>query len=131
MDPGVPFLSKVEKLKQVIVVREDLKMSKGKLAVQVAHASVSAVMECILKGGEWERWLWTWYKTGQKKVALKVKDLDSMLRAFRKAIESGLPAFLVEDAGLTELEPGTLTCVGIGPAPEDRIDEITRSLPLL
>ena len=119
------------KLKQVLIVREDLKMSKGKLAVQVAHASVSVVLECILKGGDWERWLWKWYKTGQKKVTLKVANLDEMLQVFKNAVNEGLPVFLVEDAGLTELEPGTPTCVGIGPAPEDEIDKITGSLPLL
>lgn len=124
-------MTETKRLKQVIVVRGDLKMSRGKLAVQVAHASVSAVIECLLKGGEWESWLWTWYRTGQKKVTLKVRDLNSMLQVYRKAVERGLPAFLVEDAGLTELEPGTPTCVGIGPAPEDMVDKITGSLPLL
>ncbi len=116
--------------KQVIVVRKDIVMSKGKLAVQVAHASVSSVLEAVKRGGRVEEWVWAWYEEGQKKVIVKVKDLKELGRVFEEAVRRGLPCAFIRDAGKTELEPGTPTAVGIGPAPEELIDEITGELPL-
>jgi len=111
--------------KQVIVIRSDLKMSKGKIAIQVSHASVSA----LEKAGKAK--MNVWKKEGQKKIALKVKTLEEMLVIKKKAEDSGLPVALITDAGLTELEPGTITALGIGPDDEKKIDKITGSLPLL
>lgn len=115
-------------MKQVIVVRADLGMSKGKLAVQVAHASVIAALEAMKKKREWfEEWLYT----SQKKVVVKVNGERELLEIYEKAVERGLPASIVRDAGLTELPPGTLTAVGIGPAPDEEVDKITGGLKLL
>ena len=111
--------------KQVIVVRNDLKLSKGKLAVQVAHASLDAYKKAEKK----ERALWE--GTGAKKVVLKVKDNRELLRAFNLAKEYHLPCSLIKDAGRTELEPGTMTAVAIGPANEGDIDKVTGKLKLL
>ncbi len=111
--------------KQVIVVREDLKLSRGKLAVQVAHASIIGYEQSDLSTRE------KWKIEGQKKIVLKVKNLQELMDVFNKAKKEGLPTGYVKDAGLTEIPPGTITAVVIGPEKSDRIDKITGSLPLL
>ncbi len=118
--------------KQVIVVRTDLKLSKGKIAVQVAHAAVTLVLN-ILKANNklWIKWLNEWLEEGQKKIVLKVKDLNELLDLYNAALKEGLPAVIIRDAGLTEVPPNTITCIGIGPAPAELIDKITGGLKLL
>ncbi|MHA1595949.1 MAG: peptidyl-tRNA hydrolase Pth2 [Candidatus Baldrarchaeia archaeon] len=114
--------------KQVIVVRTDIKMSKGKLAAQVAHASVTAAEVARIRYHEW----WNaWFLQGQKKVVLKVKSLDELIKIKEEAEREKLPVAMIQDRGLTELPPGTITALGIGPAPSERIDKITGPLPLL
>jgi PTH2 family peptidyl-tRNA hydrolase len=113
--------------KLVIVVREDLKMSGGKLAAQVAHAAVSCALEAKAKR---TAWFSKWYAEGQRKVVLKARDLEDLRMMADKAGRAGLPKALITDAGLTELPPNTTTCLGIGPAPQDQIDAITGSLSL-
>jgi PTH2 family peptidyl-tRNA hydrolase len=115
-------------VKQVIVVRGDLGMSKGKLAVQVAHASVIAAFEAYNNYYEWFR---EWWNSGQKKVVLKATCEKELLELYDRAKEHHLPASLVRDAGLTELPPGTLTAIAIGPAPEDEVNKITGHLKTL
>lgn len=116
------------KNKLVIIVRTDLKLSPGKLAVQVAHASVSCALEAKRSK---ERWFKDWYNEGQKKVVVKVPDLPALMDLRSHASSIGLTVSLVQDAGLTEIEPGTITCLGIGPAPTPEVDKITGGLPLL
>ncbi|MBS7658040.1 MAG: peptidyl-tRNA hydrolase Pth2 [Candidatus Bathyarchaeia archaeon] len=116
------------KYKQVIVVRSDLKMSKGKIAVQVAHAAVSAAEKARnMNEKEWQEWI----QEGQKKVVVKVKSLEELLKLMKESEKAGLPTVLIEDKGLTEIPPGTITCLGIGPALSEKIDKITGNLPLL
>ncbi|MDI6655463.1 MAG: peptidyl-tRNA hydrolase Pth2 [Candidatus Hydrothermarchaeota archaeon] len=114
--------------KQVIVVRADLKMSKGKTCIQVAHASLSSAEKAAKNAEEWYR---AWKKEGQKKVAVKVASEKELHGLYETAKKARLPCCLVQDAGLTELEPGTITALGIGPAPNEMIDRITGSLKLL
>jgi len=115
-------------MKQAIVVRTDIKMGKGKLAAQVAHASVTAFIESMQKDkSKVEAWL----NEGQKKIVLKIENLDKLLELYKKAKERNLIAVLIEDKGLTQLKPGTITCLAIGPDEDNRIDEITSSLKLL
>ncbi len=68
---------------------------------------------------------------GQAKIALKVPDLDAILRLEIDAKAKGLPIYLVKDMGLTQVEPGTITCLGVGPAPSHVLDGLTGDLPLL
>lgn len=110
-------------LKQVIVVRNDLKLGKGKLAAQVAHASVSAAEISKFK----KRWL----EEGQKKVVVKCESLEKLMEIYEKSKASSIATSLIQDAGLTEIPPGTITCVGIGPDEEEKIDKITKNLKLL
>ncbi|GBE17756.1 MAG TPA: peptidyl-tRNA hydrolase [Euryarchaeota archaeon] len=114
--------------KQVIVVRSDLKMSPGKMAAQVAHASHSAAV--ATKKSE-KKWYDAWWSEGQKKVVVKAADADEILELFRDARANSLPCYIVNDAGLTELAPGTTTTLGIGPAPNTLIDKVTGRLKLL
>jgi PTH2 family peptidyl-tRNA hydrolase len=112
-------------LKQAIVIRTDLQLGRGKLAVQVAHASI----ETFLKVPEKDKN--QWLVDGQKKIVLKVKTEADLLHIFMKAQRAGLPTSLIRDAGLTQIPPGTKTAVGIGPATEEKIDRITSDLSLL
>lgn len=109
--------------KQAIVVRKDLNMSSGKVAAQVAHASIGAWKNAgdrARKG---------WEKDGSKKVVLRVSGLEHLLELKERA--GKLPTCLIKDAGMTEVPPGTATCLAIGPAAEEEIDRITGSLKLL
>jgi len=114
--------------KQVIVLRTDLKMSRGKTAAQAGHAAVSAAEEARKKFSDWWK---AWIKEGQCKIAVKAESEQELLELQRKAKELKLPSALVIDRGLTELPPDTITCLGIGPAPSSQVDEITGKLPLL
>lgn len=114
--------------KQILVLRTDLRMSKGKMAAQAGHAAVSAAEYARKNRPEW--WI-PWMKEGQCKIAVKVNSEEELLDLERKARNAGLPASLIVDRGLTELLPETTTCLGIGPAPSDKMDVITGSLPLL
>jgi PTH2 family peptidyl-tRNA hydrolase len=111
--------------KQVILVREDLKLPKGKLAVQVAHASVEAVHRSdkdIIKH---------WRAEGMKKVVLKVASLDELYKHEQEAKKLNLTTAIITDAGLTTITPGTTTCMAIGPDIESKIDKITAQLKIL
>jgi PTH2 family peptidyl-tRNA hydrolase len=114
--------------KQVIVFRSDLKLSKGKAAAQAGHAAVSAAEEARKQRKNWWE---AWLNEGQCKVVLKVKSEKELLALEKQAKEMALPCALIIDRGLTEIPPGTITCLGIGPAPTDKIDKITGNLPLL
>ena len=114
--------------KQAIVVREDLGMSQGKLAAQVAHASLSAAEKARKKNKDWFE---AWREEKQKKVVVKVSSEDELKSLKEKAEGLNLPSKIIRDAGLTELEPETVTALAVGPGPNDKIDKVTGDLPLL
>ncbi|MFH1789075.1 MAG: peptidyl-tRNA hydrolase Pth2 [Candidatus Altiarchaeota archaeon] len=109
--------------KQVIVVRSDLKLSKGKLAAQVAHAAVTAADKSQFKAD--------WMREGQKKSVVKCKSLDELISLKERADRKRISTALIEDAGHTQIPSGTVTCLGIGPAKEGEIDAVTGGLKLL
>ncbi|MFQ5833038.1 MAG: peptidyl-tRNA hydrolase Pth2 [Candidatus Thorarchaeota archaeon] len=116
------------KYKQVIAVRTDLDMSKGKIAVQVAHGSVSASERVrVTHQAIWKEW----FREGQKKVVVKVISEEELLGLRRAAVEQGIPFALIRDAGMTELPPGTTTVIAVGPATGEQIDRVTGDLTLL
>lgn len=118
----------MDEVKQVIVVRKDLKMGAGKLAAQVAHASMLSYLEALKADDKVIR---LWLDSGQKKIVLEVEDdklLDKLYKAFKY---ENVPCALVNDAGLTQLPPGTTTALGIGPDLSQKIDKFTKPLKLL
>jgi len=118
----------MDDFKQVILIRTDLKMSTGKKCAQACHASVSA--SDLTKMQDNNTWK-DWSQSGQKKVILKVSSKEDINLLYSKVIKQKIPCFLVKDAGLTQLEPGTTTALGIGPVLSTKIDKITGDLPLL
>lgn len=122
-------------IKQVILIRKDLGMTAGKVAVQVAHASMevffSRLWELKGKGGitisldEIQ-----WHDEGKTKILKEVKNESQLLLAYEKAKEAGFPCALITDAGLTELEGENNTTVSIGPADFDEIQKITKRFRL-
>lgn len=113
-------------MKQAIVVRKDLKLSCGKIAGQVAHASLRSYWATAKE----DRDNWT-YNFNEIKVVLKVQSEDELHNIVMKCEELNIPHSWVFDAGKTQIEPNTLTAVGIGPYDKDEIDEIVGGLKLL
>jgi PTH2 family peptidyl-tRNA hydrolase len=111
-------------MKQAIVARADLGMGEGKLAAQVAHASLQAYEDAA---GPVQR---EWKGEGQKKVVLKTDGESRLFELADRAEREGLPHAVVRDAGHTQLEPGTVTALAVGPAADDAVDRVTGELPL-
>lgn len=109
-------------MKQAIVARADLGMSPGKLAAQVAHASLSAAESADDDARR------AWRRGNQKKVVLRADDEAALRELAGRAEREGVPYALVTDAGHTELDPGTATTLGVGPAADDRVDAVTGHL---
>ena len=103
-------------------------MSIGKIAAQAGHAAVSAAEEARKKFNKWWK---NWLEEGQCKIALKVESEHELLMLEKEAKNLDLPCQLIVDRGLTEIQPGTITCLGIGPSPSNLIDKITGELSLL
>ncbi len=114
--------------KQVLVFRTDLQMGKGKIAAQAGHAAISAAQDAYVHHKKW----WdAWLYEGQKKVAVKVQTEKELCDLEVAAENLGLPHALIVDRGLTQIPEGSITCLGIGPAPSAMIDRLTGKLKLL
>jgi PTH2 family peptidyl-tRNA hydrolase len=116
------------KLKQAIIIRTDLGMGKGKIAGQVAHAAVQAA-ESIRR--YCPDWYYSWLDEDQTRIILKVDNEVKLQELARNAFDSNINPAKIYDAGRTQLEPNTFTTLGIGPAPEEKIDPLIRDLKLL
>jgi len=114
--------------KMVIVMRTDLKMSIGKMIAQASHAAVSCSEES--KRTQTKHWR-RWRDEGAKKVALQADSMEELEELAKKAESLDITYVLIQDAGHTEVPPGTTTCIGIGPHQEQFIDKVTGNLPLL
>jgi len=124
--------------KQVLVMRKMAKGCRhGKYCAQAAHASLGALLSLSsieddnlvipLK----DPFIWEWITGNFKKVAVYVDDDQQLVELYKQAVQAGLPAALIKDAGLTEFNGvATLTAVGIGPGDEAVINKITGHLPL-
>ncbi len=113
-----------------LVVRTDLGMGRGKLAAQVAHAAVTAVLAAQLTA-DGSADLAGWLADGQPKVVLSVGSDAELGKLAAAAKAAGLPTQVITDAGRTQLAPGTVTCCAIGPADAERVDAVTGGLALL
>jgi PTH2 family peptidyl-tRNA hydrolase len=103
-------------------------MSTGKIAVQVAHAAVELAVRGLKKN---DAIVNKWLIEGQKKVVVRIKSIEELQNTSDVAKRTGIPYAIIADRGLTEVEPGTITCIGVGPEKEELIDKVTGSLPLL
>lgn len=117
-----------DKYKQVIVIRQDLEMGVGKKVAQGAHACLLAAEEARRRVPDLYR---EWYSEGMRKIACKVSSEAELQAVYEKARQLGIPTSIVADAGLTQLTPGTITAVGVGPARSIDIDKVTGTLKLL
>jgi len=118
-------------IKQVIAVRRDLNMRKGKFAAQVAHAS-GAFLEKIIwnqrKASNVER---EWHSVGKTKIVVQVENEAELFEVFHKAKNLGIEANLIQDSGRTEFQGvPTYTCVAIGPDVAEKVDSVTGHLKL-
>ena len=111
--------------KQCLILRSDLKMSCGKMCAQSAHAAILAFERSDVASRR------RWYAEGQKKVVLKVAGERTLFELKTIAEAVGIAAALVQDAGMTEVPPGTITALGLGPAKSEDLDKITGDLSLL
>jgi len=114
-------------MKQVIVIRKDLGMRKGKMVAQGSHASLATVVH-NMDDPRVKEWL-----SGQfTKICVSVNSEEELLEIYQKALAAGLLAKLIIDAGHTEFNGiPTKTAVGIGPDDEDKINQVTGDLKLL
>ena len=99
-------------------------MSPGKLAAQTAHASLLAYDKAERQDID------AWKRTGTTKVVLAGWSEQELLELYKEAVSKYLPASLIADEGRTEVEPGTITGLGIGPAAEEEINKVTGHLKL-
>jgi PTH2 family peptidyl-tRNA hydrolase len=103
-------------------------MGIGKISSQVGHAAVLGVERARKYN---KLWLRIWFNEGQPKIVVKVNSIEELLQVQSDAEKLMMPLVIVQDRGLTQIPTGTVTCIGIGPAPSDIIDKVTSKLKLL
>lgn len=132
------------KAKQVIVIRKDLNMRKGKIAAQAAHASMKVILDLmhnipitddyVIKslGLSKDSALYDWLDMKFTKICVYVNSEQELLDLYNKSIELNVICSLIEDCGFTEFHGvPTKTCIAIGPDWNESVDSITSGLPLL
>lgn len=139
----------MDKPKQMIVMRRDLKMRKGKIAAQAGHACVTAVLAALAReqrlgqiqadesgvtlaeNAQSATPLSEWFSRGVAKVCVYVDSEEALLEIDRKAKEAGILSALICDNGITEFHgQPTYTCLAFEPALPEKVDPITGTLPL-
>jgi PTH2 family peptidyl-tRNA hydrolase len=115
-------------VKQVIVLRKDLRVGIGKLISQACHACLEASENA--KKRDLVTWN-VWQREGAKKVVVRVDSLNELLALNYEVKKLDIPNALIVDRGLTQIPANTPTALGIGPAKEEVIDKITGDLRLL
>ncbi len=114
------------KIKQVLVIRKDLNMRKGKMIAQGAHASLSAYTLASYNNKD------QWLSTGQTKICVGVESESELLELYEKLKKTDDLAWtLIQDEGRTEFKEPTYTAIAIGPADAEEIDKLTGHLKLL
>ena len=113
------------RFKQCLIIRNDVKMSCGKRCAQAAHASIGAYNNADKSLQK------AWLSEGQKKVVLRADNERTLYELKVIAERNGISSSLIQDAGMTEIPPGTITALGLGPAKSEDLDKITGTLPLL
>ncbi|MHA1972379.1 MAG: peptidyl-tRNA hydrolase Pth2 [Candidatus Hodarchaeales archaeon] len=113
--------------KQVIILRKDLKMSKGKAAAQASHAAVAATIKVMR---EKRKDFDAWWRTGQRKVVLAIDSESDLIQIEKKLRRTGVVVVKIDDAGRTQLPPNTTTALGVGPYLNKAVDMITSGLKL-
>lgn len=119
-----------EECKLVLVVRTDLGMTKGKIGAQCGHATLACYKDFLRRSPN-SPLLRRWERGGQKKVALQIKGEEEMEVLQAQALSLGLAAHIIHDAGRTQIASGSATVLGIGPAPNSIVDQVTGGLKLL
>ncbi|EPE07765.1 peptidyl-trna hydrolase 2 [Ophiostoma piceae UAMH 11346] len=120
----------------VLVVRTDLGMTKGKIAAQCGHATL-ACYKVLRKAAERDptsgagKLLQRWERRGQAKIALQAKGEETLMTLMATAHSLGVTAEVIADAGRTQIESGSFTVLGVGPAPKSLVDKVTGHLKLL
>lgn len=114
----------------VIVVRSDLPMGKGKIGAQCAHAALECCRQ-TLSNEKKQQMFHSWLRVGQPKIILRISNEEELLTLAKKAQQAGLITAIIKDAGRTQLRPGTVTVIGIGPGSNEVIDSFTSKLRLL
>lgn len=114
-----------DKMKQVMIVRTDLKNAKGKIAAQCCHGSIGAYKKSPAdKIKKWEN-------EAYAKVVLKVQTLEELTELKKAADKKGIANYLVVDAGRTQIPTSSVTVLALGPDEDKIIDEVTGDLKLL
>jgi len=114
--------------KMCIVIRTDLNMSTGKMIAQACHAAVDASEKAKQQNhAGWRKWR----EEGAKKVALQVDSQEELEELAEKADKLDVVYSVIQDRGLTEVPPGSITALGLGPERNDKLDKITGNLPLM
>lgn len=120
--------------KQIIVMRKDLNMRKGKMIAQGAHASMKVLLDTMTRNPDapFPLALEEWLKGRFTKICVSVNSQEELEAVYEKAYDAGILCAIIEDSGLTEFKGvPTLTCCAIGPDYSEKLDPITGGLPLL
>ena len=120
------------KIKQIIILRKDLTVRRGKMHVQAAHASNGFLQLCALGKRKLSDVEYDWITLGNRKICVGVNSEEELLKIFNLAEQEGIFATLVTDAGMTEFNGRpTNTAVALGPDLDEKLDKLTGHLTLL